>query len=264
MLARVAGALLLVVGMVVPKLAFGAEGLHEPWDKLLKTYVSDGEVDYQGLKKKSVPELDKYLASLSKIDPATLGKNDQLAYYLNLYNASVVKGVIDIFPTKSVIEPLTKNPIPSMNFFMRPRLTVGGPATSPAIKKSSTNNVSLDALENKIIRPTFKDARVHFALVCAAKGCPSLPDHAFVGKDIEHCLDHLATNFFKSKKGLRVKGATVYLSSIFNWYRDDFGTTKEAVLAFVGKYRKGLPKKARVRYLDYDWDLNNLRKKSRR
>lgn len=223
-----------------------ASDIHSQWNDLLKTYVSNGGINYSALKKKSSTDLDAYIEKMSATDPSQMSKDEQLAYYLNVYNANVVKGIVDVMPTRSVRR--------HKNFFKKSRLILGG---GPLAKKK----ISLDDLEHKVIRPTFKDARVHFALVCAARGCPSLPNHAFTSKKLDHCLDHLAASFLNSDKGVCIKGKSVWLSSILDWYKEDFGGSKEDVLSFVGKYRKSLPPSPKVRYLTYNWALNSHRGK---
>jgi len=239
--ALVVSCVALLVSLSGSQDAHAGEDIHATWNTLLHTYVSDGVVNYSGIKKSALKDLESYIEKMATTDPAMFSKSDQLAYYLNVYNANVIKGIVDLMPTRSVMR--------HKGFFKSPRVKIGGTAHA--------KKISLDDLEHKIVRPTFKDPRVHFALVCAARGCPSIPDHAFSGAKIDHCLEHLATQFFNSKKGAQVRGRSLRVSSILDWYKSDFGTTKEAIIAFVRTYRKGLPKNPKLSFLKYDWALND-------
>ena len=146
---------------------------HELLDQVLQDHVdTNGLVDYAGLKASSA-NLDAYLANLAKCSPDNCAEHfatpqDKLAYWINAYNAFVLKGVIAAYPVGSVAE------IGGLDgFFRKARYTIGG------------QELTLDDIENQIIRPRYKDPRIHFVVNCGAISCPSLENKAFSGADLE-------------------------------------------------------------------------------
>jgi hypothetical protein len=235
---------LIVVTLValIPLVSAGsAEAFsHKAFDSILIAYVRNGRVDYAGIKANAKDKLDKYVAAVAK---ARVGgsKKAQLAFYLNAYNALVIKSVVERWPNiKSVIK------VPG--FFKNASHTVAG------------RKVSLDQLEKKLILPKFKDARVHFALVCAARSCPPLRNRAFYGRGLDKVLDRLAAAFINGPHGVRVSGDSVKVSSLFKWYEGDFAKSAGSVGKFLAKYHKSAKSKlegaSSFGYLHYNWNLN--------
>ncbi len=220
------------------------------YEALLQRYVdAEGRVDYAALKSKDADAVEKLYAVLAATGPDKTPalykeKGAALAYYLSAYNLLVWKNVLDGLPQlKQVDEGLYK-------FFRSPEFMVDG------------KEVNLDDLEKKIIRPRFKDGRVHFALNCASGGCPKLPRTAFTAAKVDQQLDAEARRFCSEPRNVRYEPATktVTLSMIFKWYKDDFGGSEPAVLAFINRYRAAgaqVPADAQIKYVDYDWRLNN-------
>ena len=221
------------------------------YDALLKRYVDDqGRVDYAALKSKDADTVEKLYAVIAATGPDKTpelykGPEAALAYYLSAYNLLVWKNVIDSLPKlKQVDEGLYR-------FFRSPDFMVDG------------KEVDLDDLEKKLIRKRFKDGRIHFALNCASGGCPKLPRTAFTAAEVDHQLDAEARRFCSEPRNVRLDPAqkTVTLSMIFKWYKDDFGGSDAAVVAFINKYRAAaeqLPVGLQLKYVDYDWHLNDL------
>jgi len=120
--------------------------------------------------------------------------------------------------------------------------------------------LTLNALESKIIRPRFKDPRIHFALVCAARSCPPLHARAFKGSSLDRSLDRLARRFINSKRGVRIEGDKVRVSKLFQWYAVDFRRAAGSVGAYLARYHDGhadtLSAARQVKYLPYSWALN--------
>ncbi len=220
------------------------------YDALLKKYTDDqGRVDYGALKKKDAATVEKLYASLSATGPDKTpelypGRDAALAYYLSAYNVLVWKNVIDRVPgLRQVDEKL-------YSFFRNPEFQVDG------------KNWNLDDLEKKLIRPRFKDPRVHFALNCASGGCPKLAREAFVPEKVQSQLDREARRFINEKRNVDydAAGHKVRLSMIFKWYKDDFGKDNGTVLAFINKHRAAgaqVPADAKIDPVDYDWRLND-------
>src|SRR5205807_2470609 len=161
---------------------------HSAWQRVLTQFVNErGEVNYASLKQNSA-DLDTYAAVLAQdspdSSPALFPTRDaELAYWINAYNACVLKGVIDHYPTRSVLA--IKSPY---GFFLRLRYRLGG------------KSLTLYTLENKIIRKRYQDPRVHFALNCASRGCPRLPQQVFEGATLDRVLDEKAREFIADPK----------------------------------------------------------------
>ncbi len=217
-----------------------ANELHTPYDKILKSYVKNGKVNYVALKQQRKP-LDDYLNEMAKVTPGIFNawnKDERLAYLINLYNAATLQLIIDNYPLKSIKD-------------------IGSLFTSPWDKKFVRlfgQNVSLDHIEHDIIRKEYFEPRIHLALVCAAKSCPFLRSEAYLGRILSNQLDQQGIQFFASPAGLRVDHAKqkVYLSSIMKWYKEDFAS----VIDFAQKYSKEKFNGYKVDWLKYDWSLN--------
>lgn len=215
---------------------------------LLDSYVKNGSVDYLGFKNDEA-QLDRYLALIDKTDPDTLSRNDQLAFYLNAYNAYTIKLILNNFKNGK--------PLPSIR-------KIGGFFSKPwGIKfcKVGGKILTLDNIEHDIIRPTFKDARIHFAANCASKSCPPLISSPYEGVTIDQQLNNNVRAYLHDKQQNYFKNNTLYASKIFDWYAEDFPATTE----FFKQYAEGELKEAltaaqnvQVKYLDYDWSLNGM------
>ncbi|MBF0469142.1 MAG: DUF547 domain-containing protein [Desulfamplus sp.] len=212
---------------------------------LLKKYVKNGIVDYQGFKNEEY-RLDEYLKILENTQSIELSVNERFAFYINAYNAWTIKLVLTNYPGIKSIKEL------------------GSLFKSPWKKKICRIDrqlLSLDDIEHKILRPTFNDPRIHFAVNCASKGCPVLISEPYAAKTIERQLELSTQTFINDPQKNYLQGDTLYVSSIFKWYSQDFGND---VVRFVSKYASGTlmaelsagTDKIKVRYLDYDWSLN--------
>ncbi len=217
-----------------------AQDMHGAYDALLKQFVSQGKVDYAGLKAQR-GLLDAYLNQLAQVSRPTFNawsKNTRLAYLINLYNAATLKLIIDHYPVKSIKD---------IGSF------VSGPWKQKVVRLFG-NTISLDHLEHSIIRPEYAEPRIHLALVCAAKSCPPLRSEAYEGSKLSGQLDNQGRIFFNSPQGIQVNHAkkNVSLSSILKWYKEDFAS----VTAFAQRYAQQRFDGYKVSWLDYDWALN--------
>ena len=187
---------------------------HAPLDRVLKGYVNEiGEVDYAGLKKNPT-ELDRYVEMLAATSPANRPhlfptRDDRLSYWLNAYNAFVLKAVSAAYPVNSVRDMGFL-----YSFFWRRKFLAGG------------QQMTLTHLENQMIRRRFDDPRIHFALVCASLSCPLLPRDAFTGPALQEQLERAASLFINQKRNLTIDTTAnrVYLSGLYNLsdYEEDF------------------------------------------
>jgi hypothetical protein len=213
---------------------------HSAFDAILKANVKDQRVDYNAIKKEHLPALNGYLDMMSKVDPAKLDRNEQLAYFINLYNATMIRAITDRL--RPGYSPSEKD----YGIFKEPLVRTNG------------KTISLNDLENNVIRPTFKDPRIHVALVCGARSCPPLLPRAYKAEDLDATLDQNMKNFVTDafRNPIDEKSRTLKLSHIFDWYADDFGG-KQAVPAFVGKWAGKDYAGWKVEFVDYSWDLNS-------
>lgn len=223
---------------------------HASFDAVLKRHVRDGLVDYAALKANPRP-LDGYLAALGAVPPAefkTWSEPQRLSFLINLYNAATLRLIIDHYPLKSIRSI--------------------GLLPGAAWKKQGVSlfgeKVSLDHVEHGLIRKEYPDARAHFALVCAAIGCPPLRREPFVAARLGEQLDDQGRVFLAQTEKNRVDAATrtVWLSPIFKWFAGDFEAGAGSVLKFATPF---FPPEARralatgeftVKFSDYDWALN--------
>ncbi len=204
------------------------------YQELLSTYVCDGKVDYAGLK--SSQSLGK-CESEFKLDGITLSKEEkpnQLAFWINSYNYYTLRLMTENFPIKS-IQKLPKAWDTPLIPFGKAMLT-------------------LNQVEHEKIRKVFNEPRIHFAVNCAAIGCPELSSHAYSGKIMDSQLDHSAKRFLTDKSKNRIEDKTLYLSHIFEWYGSDF-KNKGGYTDYV-KQVLGLKGEYKVKFLEYDWSIN--------
>lgn len=229
-----------------------AVSLHAPFDSLLKAHVKDGVVGYKGLKTEEAA-LDAYLAALDRTDPVSLKREEQLALWINAYNAFTLKLILRRYPGIASIKDIPDR-------WELEDWSVGG------------KRYSLDHIEHKILRK-MGDPRVHFAIVCASKSCPDLAAEAYVPERLEAQLDAAARHFLADpNKGFRAemkkglfggKKPTARLSKILDWFGEDFGKMEGDRLSWIRPY---LPTEGQgflkahpdptLEYLDYDWSLN--------
>lgn len=218
---------------------------HSIFGDLLKSHVKNGQVDYQGFKNDE-QELARYLGVLEKVDPESLGRSEQMAFYINAYNAWTIKLILTGYPGVKSIKDLG-------TLFQSP--------WKKKFVKINGEDVSLDHIEHDILRPQFKDPRIHFAVNCASKSCPPLLGEPFTGTELQRQLDGVTKNFINDPKSNFIKGDKLYVSRIFKWFGEDFGND---ILGFVRSHAQGTlaqniskgDNKLKIKYLDYDWSLN--------
>jgi len=222
----------------------------DQYDALLKKHVTAQGVNYAAWHA-SAADKKQLVAVISAIGTERLkgkSKEDQLAFYLNAYNAHILDQILKEYPTDG---PGGGGLFGRNRFFKRSNLLVAG-------KKTSFNT-----LENEIIRPTFNEPRIHFALNCASASCPPLHPEAFRRDSLDATLTELTKAFVnKNPKGVKPVGwKKVAISKIFDWYEDDFKPAGGA-LAYINKYRDTkLSKGTKVSFQSYSWKLNESPKK---
>lgn len=227
-----------------------AQSLHSHWGDLLSKHVEDGIVDYQGFKDDEA-DLDGYLELLARTDPEGLPDAERLAYYINGYNSYTVKLILNHF----------KNGRPPQSI-----RNIGGLFSNPwkiSFAVLGGRTYSLDNIEHDIIRVEFNEPRIHFAVNCASRSCPVLSSEAYQGAILDDQLERSTRIFLENPEHNHLDGDTLYVSSIFKWYKEDFN---DDPLSFflahaTGSLQQSLQEKEdaiRIKYLDYDWSLNGM------
>jgi hypothetical protein len=220
---------------------------HQIWDQLVKTHVKpNGMVDYKGFIREKA-KLESYLKLLSENAPdrKTWSKNQQLAYWINAYNAFTVKLIVDNYPTKSIRDLGPKLKIPLIKDVWHYKFfKIGGVETS------------LDEIEHSIIRKEFDEPRIHFAINCASVSCPPLLNEAFTPEKLESQLQKVAIGFINDLTRNKITPDNAQISSIFSWFQGDF-TKKGSLIDFLNRYSKvKIKPNAKISHLNYNWSLN--------
>ncbi len=212
---------------------------HNEWNTMLQKHVSSGgDVDYQGFMSDR-QQLESYISMLGKAVPNDQwNRNEQMAYWINCYNACTVKLILDHSPLKSILD-----------------IDNGKPWDEKFIRIGN-QTLSLNDIEANMLRKKFNDPRIHFAINCASKSCPKLLNEAFTAESLEQQLTTAAKAFINDGSRNKISPGKAAVSKIFDWYKDDF--TKDGNLTtFINQYSTvKLDPAATVSFLNYDWSLN--------
>lgn len=246
-----------VVGLAVAQPAAVAD--HAPWDALLSRYVSAGadginRVDYARWKTSAADRaaLTAYIRILQAERPSALPRNAAFAYWANLYNAVTVDVVLSRYPVASIRD------IRSEGGGLKGLI---GPWQTKLVTVEG-RRLSLDDIEQGIMRPTFRDPRVHYALNCASLGCPNLPLRAFRSDTLEADLDAAARAYINHPRGVRVTPQGLRLSSIYKWYAADFGDLVAHLARYAAPARAAeIRARPRIAGYGYDWSLNGTERR---
>lgn len=215
----------------------------EAFGTLLRAHVSAGRVDYASFKRD--PAFKDHIASLEGADPGSMGTNEALAFWVNAYNALVIHNVNS--------NPGMKRPTDVGGFFDRKRFKVAG------------RSLTLNEIENEVVRPTFREPLIHFGLVCAAKSCPPLVPTLYTAGNVRSLLRKNTVAYLGDRTQNRFveESNTLELSKIFDWYREDFGGNDAGIIAFVKEHAPSSMKEQlegagsiTLAFREYDWTLN--------
>jgi hypothetical protein len=221
---------------------------HDLFDNLLKKHVAaGGKVNYRGFIKDSV-ELNKYLGQLIQSPPQkNWSKQDEMAYWINAYNAFTIQLVIRYYPVKSIKDIGSRIQIPFANSPWDIRFI-----------RIANEKLDLNTIEHVKLRKQFNDPRIHMALVCASKSCPVLLNQAYQADRLEDQLNRQTRAFLDDPTRNLLDASNPKISMIFDWYQADFQMKGGSVIDFINTYAsKKVKPGAKITYLDYDWALND-------
>ena len=234
---------------------------HAAWTSILQNYVSapDGQglthFDYARLSSNAADKakLASYIQSLSAMNPGTLSQNEAIAFYSNLYNAVTIDLIVQNYPVGSIRKAKTYN-----------GEKVSGIAGPWKKVKVSVNGqtMSLNDVEHEVLRKQFPSPYVHYMVNCASVGCPNLLDTAWEANTLDAARKKAATDYINSPRGVKITPKGLVVSSIFKWFKEDFGGSKANVLKHIRQHANpqlaaAIDSGATITGYDYDWSLNN-------
>jgi len=232
---------------------------HLLFTEILNDYVQNGLVNYKKLKDDS--RLDIYLEQLKNTNPDNLLANEELAFWINVYNAFTLKFIIEEYPVESINDlhwgGLYLGSLLGTTVWDDVRIIING------------TGLSLNNIEHDIARKKFNEERVHFAMVCASYSCPPLLDEAYEGFKLNEQLIEQARIFFndETKNKFDLKERTAHLSKILDWYSSDFGNDDQSILLYVSQFLdseiaddiRQNTSQWEIDHLSYNWDLNEIK-----
>ena len=225
---------------------------HSAWDELLSRYVTQrrgvNRFNYETFGASDRAILKAYLAALSTTPISDYNRQAQQAFWINLYNLLTVKVILEHYPVKSIYD-------------ISPDLLPPGP-WSQTLVEIEGDALSLDDIEHRILRPIWSDPRIHYAVNCAAMGCPNLQPKAFTAENTEAMLDAAAREFINHRRAVNVSYGLLRVSSLYDWYQEDFGGSEAGVFAHLRKYGNErvqgyLQDRSKVDNYHYDWTINS-------
>lgn len=230
----------LVIGFLAFTASACAEFNHSVFDNLLKSSVKNGRVAYGNFKNNT--DFNSYLQSLVTADLKSMSEDEELAFWINAYNANVIKNVLD--------HPGIKKPLDVPGFFDKIKFRVAGA------------DRTLNDIENGVIRAKYKTPYIHFGLVCAARSCPPLIPMAYTAGNVRSQLEQNARAYLANSEQNRYDAGrnVLKLSQILDWYKDDFGGAA-GTREFVKKegpesWKEKINDRTRLEWIEYNWTLN--------
>jgi Protein of unknown function, DUF547 len=230
---------------------------HSAWDKILSTYIvasPDGinRFAYGRVSMADKQALKAYLATLQDVRVTALNADEQPAFWINLYNALTIEVVLDHYPVKTIRDISLGGGLFAVGPWKKELVTVEG------------RRLSLDNIEHDILRKTWREPRVHYAVNCASISCPNLPAKAFTAASLDQMLTQGARAYVNHRRGVHIVEGRLRLSNIYDWYRRDFGASDAEVIAHVSAYAEPALKRqlADIKSIagyDYDWSLNEAK-----
>ena len=225
--------------------------INDDWNRILATYIraKDGInlFGYSQVADEDRAALNGYIDYLASLQVSSLTASQQFAFWTNLYNALTIKVILDEYPVESIKD-------------ISSGLFRSGPWKQKLVAVDGIK-LSLDDIEHEILRPLFKDNRVHYAVNCASIGCPNLQQTAFSHETLDEMLDDAARQYINHPRGATTDQGRLVVSSIYKWYTEDFGNDQQGVIEHLLLYADSelaaeLEEHNRISNYRYDWDLN--------
>ncbi|MCM0020702.1 MAG: DUF547 domain-containing protein [Tagaea sp.] len=230
---------------------------HAAWGALLARHRKIGadgiaRFAYAEVTRTDRAALGAYIDALARVDPRTLTRPAQFAYWVNLYNALTVRVVLDHAPVASILD-----------IRPTPGALLPGPFRAKMIAVAGAD-LSLDDIEHRILRPIWRDPRIHYVVNCASLGCPDLPATPLDPRDLDSALDAAARAYIGHPRGLAIEGDGLVLSKIYLWFREDFGGDEAGLRAHLAAHASPavaarIEAARRIADYRYDWSLNDAR-----
>ena len=230
------------------------------FDQFLAKYLVPSDVNnsvtqganlirYQDVDAADTQALIDYIDRLQATKVSTLSRDEQLAFWINLYNAETVRVILE------------NQPVTSIRKIQTSVLDVNGPWNDIRLNVEGTE-LSLGAIENEIVRPIFKDPRIHYGLNCASIGCPNLRAEAYNAENLDRALDEQTREFINNPRGAKVENGKLTVSRIFLWYENDYGEGKADIISHLNQYaapdlKNDLAGISSISKYEYDWSLND-------
>lgn len=225
---------------------------HEAWDSFLKKYVSERDginlVAYGAVTEADAKALKEYVAALAGVEVRSLRRDEQAAFWINMYNAVTIDLILDHYPLETIRD-------------ISPGLFGGGPWDDEVVTVEG-EALTLNDIEHRILRPIWRDARVHYAVNCASIGCPNLAVDAYTADNLERLLEAGARAYVNHPRGASAESGRLHVSSIYEWFKEDFGGTDAGVIEHLRGYAEGglasaLGEVDSIAGDAYDWSLND-------
>lgn len=228
---------------------------HTDWQTFLDSRIVTNEeginlIDYASIDSADILLLNHYLETMAKVNIQQFNRQEQLAFWINLYNAATVHTVASYYPVSSIEE-----------INISPGLFSIGPWSAKLVTVNNAT-LSLDEIQNRIIRPIWNDARTHYAINNGSIGAANLNKQAYQGKQIETQLDDAAFEYINSLRGAQVIEGKLIVSKIYEWFNDDFGGTKQDIINHLKLFARD-PLKSQLKHINtidnyvYNWHLNS-------
>jgi hypothetical protein len=231
---------------------------HNIWQGWLNRYLSTAEdgityIDYASVTAEDKQQLAAYIFDLGSLPISLYNRNQQRAYWINLYNALTIELIVKHYPVDSI-----------RDIDISPGFFSNGPWQKPLLQVEG-EPLSLDDIEHRILRPIWRDPRLHYAVNCASIGCPNLQAQAFTAENTERLLEQAAKAYINHPRGARIANGKLHVSSIYKWFREDFGDSEQGVIKHLRHYAEPpldaqLQATTDIRSYHYDWDLNVVKK----
>ncbi len=226
---------------------------HSAWNELLHRYVlvkkdNVNRFNYAEVTAADQLQLRSYLAAMATTPISEFNRNEQLAFWINLYNSLTVDTILQHYPVSTIRE-------------ISSSLFSSGPWRDDLIKIEG-ENLTLDDIEHRILRPIWQDPRIHYSVNCAAIGCPNLQSSAFSAENIDFMLDRAAREFINHPRGASINYSLLRVSSIYSWFQDDFGGNAAGVIAHLRQYadaklKTSMEGQYKISQHHFDWTIND-------